>query len=238
MPTFDTIIKGGTIVDGTRSPRYAGDIGIKDGKIAEMGKLRASDATKVLDAHGLYVVPGFVDPGSPTLVPHDVVVPGARGDAFVADFELSKRLDRTGTVGGGIVLPTSAHALAVDDVVSLGLTTTGVVTRQVIDPKFTHGHEGFYSLDHEFPAGVVSRELRAYFHSAPGKAGIVTATDEMELEAGGRSPPGGRLTSPGTWSRLWFGCGSVRCRQRRSYRSYGRRSTPTRWFRGGIHRSF
>lgn len=61
MPTFDTIIKGGTIVDGTRTPRYAGDVGIKDGKIAEMGKLKAYDAKKVIDANGLYVVPGFID---------------------------------------------------------------------------------------------------------------------------------------------------------------------------------
>jgi N-acyl-D-aspartate/D-glutamate deacylase len=61
MPTFDTIIKGGTIVDGTRTPRYLGDVGIKDGKIAEMGKLRASDAKKTIDAHGLVVSPGFID---------------------------------------------------------------------------------------------------------------------------------------------------------------------------------
>ena len=61
MAQFDTIIKGGTIVDGTRVPRYVGDIGIKDGKIAETGRLNASDAKKVIDANGLIVAPGFID---------------------------------------------------------------------------------------------------------------------------------------------------------------------------------
>ena len=61
MAQFDTIIKGGTIVDGTKVPRYLGDIGVKDGKIAEMGKLNASDAKKVIDANGLVVAPGFID---------------------------------------------------------------------------------------------------------------------------------------------------------------------------------
>jgi N-acyl-D-aspartate/D-glutamate deacylase len=46
MAQFDTIVKGGTIVDGTKVPRYQADIGIKDGKIAEIGKLNASDAKK------------------------------------------------------------------------------------------------------------------------------------------------------------------------------------------------
>lgn len=61
MPQFDTIIKGGTIVDGTRVPRYKADIGIKNGKIAKIGKLNSSDATKVVDASGLIVAPGFID---------------------------------------------------------------------------------------------------------------------------------------------------------------------------------
>ncbi len=37
MPQFDTIARGGTIVDGTRVPRYRADIGIKNGKIAKIG---------------------------------------------------------------------------------------------------------------------------------------------------------------------------------------------------------
>ena len=38
MTSYDVHIKGGTIVDGTRVPRYKGDIWIKDGKIAKMGR--------------------------------------------------------------------------------------------------------------------------------------------------------------------------------------------------------
>jgi N-acyl-D-amino-acid deacylase len=61
MAQFDTIIKNGTIVDGTRVPRYKADIGIKNGKIAQIGRLNSSDATKVVDASGLVVAPGFID---------------------------------------------------------------------------------------------------------------------------------------------------------------------------------
>ena len=47
--TYDLKITGGTIVDGTRVPRYKADIGIKNGKIAKIGRLKSSDAAKVLD---------------------------------------------------------------------------------------------------------------------------------------------------------------------------------------------
>ncbi len=61
MAEFDTVIKGGTVVDGTRIPRYKGDIAIKDGVIAEIGRIDESRADKVLDAEGQIVAPGFVD---------------------------------------------------------------------------------------------------------------------------------------------------------------------------------
>ena len=61
MPQFDTIIKNGTVIDGTRVPRYRADIGIKNGKIAQIGRLNSSDAKKVVDANGLIVAPGFID---------------------------------------------------------------------------------------------------------------------------------------------------------------------------------
>jgi N-acyl-D-aspartate/D-glutamate deacylase len=61
MAEFDTVIRGGMVVDGTRVPRYQADVGIKDGKIAKIGRLRGSDATRVLDAQGLVVAPGYID---------------------------------------------------------------------------------------------------------------------------------------------------------------------------------
>ena len=61
MPEFDIHIKGGTIVDGTRVPRYQGDLWIKDGKIAQIGGRAVGSAKKTIDAGGLIVAPGFVD---------------------------------------------------------------------------------------------------------------------------------------------------------------------------------
>jgi N-acyl-D-amino-acid deacylase len=61
MAEFDTIIKDGMVVDGTRVPRYKADIGIKDGKIAKIGRLNTSDGAKVLDASGQIVAPGYID---------------------------------------------------------------------------------------------------------------------------------------------------------------------------------
>jgi N-acyl-D-amino-acid deacylase len=61
MAEFDIQIKGGTIVDGTRVPRYRADLWIKDGKIAQIGGRGTGFAKKVIDADGLVVAPGFVD---------------------------------------------------------------------------------------------------------------------------------------------------------------------------------
>jgi N-acyl-D-amino-acid deacylase len=61
MADFDLQVKGGTIVDGTRVPRYKGDIWVKDGKIAQIGGRAPGFAKKVIDADGLTVAPGFVD---------------------------------------------------------------------------------------------------------------------------------------------------------------------------------
>jgi N-acyl-D-amino-acid deacylase len=61
MAEFDVVIRGGMVVDGTRLPRYRADVGIKDGKIAMIGKLQGHRGAKVIDAGGLNVAPGFVD---------------------------------------------------------------------------------------------------------------------------------------------------------------------------------
>ncbi len=60
MAELDLLIRGGTIVDGTGAPAFAGDLGIRGGKIAEVGRVTGS-AARELDASGCVVAPGFVD---------------------------------------------------------------------------------------------------------------------------------------------------------------------------------
>ncbi|MCS6925895.1 MAG: amidohydrolase family protein [Candidatus Binatia bacterium] len=61
MAEYDLHIRGGTVVDGTRTPRYQADVWIKDGKIVQIGGKADGFAKKVIDAGGLIVAPGFVD---------------------------------------------------------------------------------------------------------------------------------------------------------------------------------
>lgn len=56
----DTIIRGGTIVDGTGSPAYTGDEAIDKGRISSVGG-NAGAAHREIDANGLLVTPGWVD---------------------------------------------------------------------------------------------------------------------------------------------------------------------------------
>ena len=60
MADYDLLIKNGTIIDGLRMPAYRGDIGIRGGKIVAMGNVQGS-ATRVIDATGRIVAPGFMD---------------------------------------------------------------------------------------------------------------------------------------------------------------------------------
>lgn len=58
---YDIVIRNGHIIDGTGSPWYAGDIGIRDGKIAAIGNLAGAQAKQTIDAAGCVVAPGFID---------------------------------------------------------------------------------------------------------------------------------------------------------------------------------
>jgi len=58
---YDLLIRNGRIVDGTGSPWYAGDVGIREGKIAAIGRLGDATAKQTIDAAGKVVAPGFID---------------------------------------------------------------------------------------------------------------------------------------------------------------------------------
>ena len=57
----DLLIKNGTVIDGTGAARRQADVAVKDGRIAEIGKI-SEGASKVIDAAGCVVAPGFIDP--------------------------------------------------------------------------------------------------------------------------------------------------------------------------------
>jgi dihydroorotase/N-acyl-D-amino-acid deacylase len=58
---FDLIIRNGHIIDGTGSPWYSADVGIRDGRIAAIGRLDGAAGRKTIDAQGMVVAPGFID---------------------------------------------------------------------------------------------------------------------------------------------------------------------------------
>jgi N-acyl-D-amino-acid deacylase len=66
---FDLVIKGGRIVDGTTAPWYVADVGVRDGRIARIGRIDRDAAERCLDADGLVVAPGFVDMMGQTATP-------------------------------------------------------------------------------------------------------------------------------------------------------------------------
>jgi N-acyl-D-amino-acid deacylase len=58
---YDLIIKNGTLIDGTGAFRRRADVAVKDGKVAEIGRV-SDGAAQTIDASDLIVSPGFVDP--------------------------------------------------------------------------------------------------------------------------------------------------------------------------------
>ena len=57
---FDTLIRGGTLIDGTGAPGRRADVGLRDGRIAAIGEL-SEPAAETLDAQGRVGAPGFID---------------------------------------------------------------------------------------------------------------------------------------------------------------------------------
>lgn len=78
--TWDVLIRGGRVLDGTGSPWYHADIAIQGDRIVAVGKFTRSQGRQVIDATGLYVSPGFIDGHShagPNLARRDLETPAA-----------------------------------------------------------------------------------------------------------------------------------------------------------------
>lgn len=99
--SFDLIVRGGRVLDGTGNPWFRADIGVRDGRIVTIGMLTGATADQVIDATGRYVSPGFIDIHS-----H-------------AD-------DGSARIGGSTIRTDSIHRKTAPNVVSQGVTTVVV----------------------------------------------------------------------------------------------------------------
>ncbi len=67
--TFDVVISSAHVVDGSGNPWYIADVGVRDGLIVEIGNLSQRSSTRVIDAHGMVLAPGFIDMMGGTTLP-------------------------------------------------------------------------------------------------------------------------------------------------------------------------
>ena len=66
---FDLVISGAHVIDGSGNPWYLSDVGIRDGIIVEIGNLSQRASTRVIDARGMVLAPGFIDMMGGTTLP-------------------------------------------------------------------------------------------------------------------------------------------------------------------------
>ena len=89
-PTYDVIVRHGTVLDGSGNPRYDADIGVRNGVIIAIGDLSAATGATEIEAHGLFVTPGFINihsHASPDALPTAVnmLTQGVTTEIFNAD---------------------------------------------------------------------------------------------------------------------------------------------------------
>jgi N-acyl-D-amino-acid deacylase len=69
VDAFDLVISGAHVIDGSGNPWYVADVGIRGGLIVEIGSLSKRASTRVIDAHGMVLAPGFIDMMGGTTLP-------------------------------------------------------------------------------------------------------------------------------------------------------------------------
>lgn len=173
QPDFDFLIRGGKVLDGTGNPWYYADIGIRGDRVVGMGDLSGATATRVIDARGLYVSPGFIDV-------HSHAGPGLATPGLSAAIPLLTQGITTVMVnpdgGGEVDLVTQRRELLVD---GLGVNVALMV-----------------------PHGSVRREVLGMEDRAPTSAelDLMRSLVRAGMEAGAFGLSSGPYYAPGSFS--------------------------------------
>lgn len=111
LPRYETILRGGTVVDGSGARRFTADIAINGGRIARIGNLAGVEAVTDIDVRGLMVAPGFINihsHASPAALPtaENMLTQGVTTELLNADgggpTDLATQLGPIGRSGLGL----------------------------------------------------------------------------------------------------------------------------------------
>jgi N-acyl-D-amino-acid deacylase len=182
--SFDLLVTGGRVLDGTGNPWFRADIGVRDGRIAAVGLLSGSTADRVIDATGRYVSPGFIDIHS-----H-------------AD-------DGSARIGGATIRTNEPNRKAAPNIVSQGVTTV-VVNHDGRSPWPIRDQRALLERQGVGPNvmlmvghGTVRREVMGDDYERPAtdaEIGRMRALVRQALDEGAIGMSAGLEYVPGRWS--------------------------------------
>src|SRR5215471_3395180 len=189
---YDVLIRNARIVDGAGNPWFRASVGIKDGRIAALGALPEADGTRVIDAAGRVVAPGFIDvhvhvegnldrhPGADNFL-LDGVTTVVTGNCGSSALNLSQWFEQIGKLGLGInVASLVGHNTVRREVMGTAnrLATPEEIRKMqaLVDRAMRDGAVGF-STGLEYVPGTFSNtaEVVALAKAAAAHGGVYTS---------------------------------------------------------------
>jgi N-acyl-D-amino-acid deacylase len=205
---LDLVIRNGTVIDGSGMARYRADVGIKHGKIVDIGRIR-DEAAEVIDAEGHIVAPGFVDGhthmdaqvfwdplgtcscwhGITTVVMGNcgfTLAPGRESEKALVVRNLERAEDISGAaMEAGIDWSWETYAEYLDAVEALpkGINYSGYVGHSALR-TYAMGERAFTELANEDEMAAMRRELRDAIRA--GAMGFTTSRTPNHMTMDGR----------------------------------------------------